>query len=157
MKRVAAAMREAWRELMKNEVDNVPKLPAKIVSIAQTPESDPMGKRVEEYFESGNIPVLPMRSADIVTNFMVTHEWLVNEYIYRKLKRAIMKNDPDIILFRLGDSHYLATIFEVDYEEVLDNLKAYFLKTEQYERLRECERLHVKNQQHRIIREASEM
>lgn len=101
----------------------------------------------KEILES--IPVLPINSKELAQSFMVQNEGLVNEYIFRKIKIAILTRAPDLILFRLGESDFLVTIYEEDYVEQLEKLEAFYLRTEQYEKITVCRKLqtmfHVDN------------
>lgn len=84
---------------------------------------------------------LPMKSPQVLRAFLAKNEDIVNEYAFKCLKMAVIRNLPEVVLFRLGDSDFLAMFEFENYPEQLDRLADYFVKTEQYEKASECKKL----------------
>jgi hypothetical protein len=97
-----------------------------------------------------------MKSPESVALWVSENEKLVNEFFFVSVRKAILHDLPEVILFRLGESKLLAKLERKNYEVLLDKLQNYFLRTEQYEKIPICKQLRDKHYVNRVIDESAQ-
>lgn len=112
---------------------------------------------VDESRSLEDVPVLPLKDPDIVTAFLVQNQKLVSEYFFKCLKKAVVRNLPEVVLFRLGESEMVSTIKSIDYEDQLNKLMDFYSSEDEFERASECRNLIVKHKVNRLIEESNTM
>jgi hypothetical protein len=100
---------------------------------------------------------LPMKSPTILRSFVEGHQKLISKYVLSCLKLAIAQNNPEVVLFRLGESTLIAKITKDDYEPALRTLDSFFLKIEEYESVQQCRDCINKIHVNRVIDESKKM
>jgi hypothetical protein len=99
-----------------------------------------------------NAPILPLRNPVVVTSFLRQNQHLVSDYFLKALKFAILKDLPQIVLFRLGESDMIAVATIDSYEEYLNKLKEFYVSEQEFEKAAICNKLVVRLNINRLIK-----
>jgi hypothetical protein len=104
-----------------------------------------------------DVLTLPMKSPVVLRAFLAHHEDVVNDYALKCLTMAVTKKMPEVVLFCLGESDYLAIIEAADYGDQLMSLYDYYLRQERYDKAGQCNRLWKQYQIDQVIAESAVM
>lgn len=144
MKHLLQAMKESLRDML-------PQI---------SPEGEiplPPREREEDQEKTGEddlIPILRIPSTLALRIFVKGNEDIINTYILKCLNRAIIKNLPEAVLFRVDETGLTSVISYEDYPIQIDMLREYFLKNEEYEKLSLCDKLLIKYNIDKLIKES---
>lgn len=97
-----------------------------------------------------NIPVPVNKVPDV----MEAHIGVIAKYIFVQVRKAILKNKPTARLFYINGSNLVAEVKAADFEANLRDLYKQFIKTEEYEYAKECDRIIKKLLVNKVIDES---
>lgn len=103
------------------------------------------------------IHTLPMKTQAILRSFLVSHKDVVYTYFLKMLRMAVIKQLPEVVLFRLGKSNFFMYVDYNDYGNQLSELRKYFLEVERYEDVTMCDRLLKRYHIERLIGETQQV
>ena len=97
-----------------------------------------------------NIPVPVTQVPDV----MEAHIGIIAKYIFVQVRKAVLKNKATARLFYINGSNLVAEVKAADYEANLRDLYKQFIKTEEYEYAKECDRIIKKLLVNKVIDES---
>jgi hypothetical protein len=101
-------------------------------------------------------PDIPPVSPQAFNEFLSQHPSLMYKYVFKVLKKAIRDDKESVILFNMPHLDTRARIDRKDYPIALERAIEHFLKSEEYERIRECQTLLEQHYVNEIIRSSAE-
>lgn len=101
------------------------------------------------------VPTIPASSDTSLEIFVRRNEGVISEYVFKRMKLAVVEDREEVVLFRIAASDLLCIVERDEYGEQLSKLCDYFLKDEQYEKVAACKKLINIYNVDRVIRESS--
>jgi len=84
---------------------------------------------------------LPNTSVGTLKKFMKEHKDIAFRYVVKEIERNVESDADKIKLFKLGDTHYVASIRKVDYVTALQEALEFFTKLELFEDAENCKNI----------------
>lgn len=78
-----------------------------------------------------------------------------NEYFFKRTQKAVNNDLSEVHLFNVGSAEYQVVLEQTNYPEAIHQLEQYFIKTEQYERVKDCKQLLDKHNINLLIRRST--
>lgn len=100
------------------------------------------------------IPILPTTTHADLMSFIAKEKTVVFRYFYKRLREAVLHNQPEVILFRIADSKMVIFFEKSQYEEVLRAMLDHFMKVEEYEMVPRCRKVLEKFYVNKVIDES---
>lgn len=124
--------------------------------------SKPLIKKVVEVVpnppvenKTPKVPHLILKSEGEMQEFMKNSGFAIQEYFFKRIQKAIQYGLSEVHMFNIGSAGYEVVVVEDDYPEALDKLQKHFIKTEQYERIKDCKQLLDKHNVNLLIRRST--
>jgi hypothetical protein len=151
-------LRQQEPKIAPQPVEQVEEIPMEMEKESQPEVSAVKENREEEYLQIPNFSrQLPMKSPRVLKSFVDSHQSLIYTYILSSLRKAIHENLPEIVLFKLGESHLIAKVRQEEYETTLRMVDEYFLGEEEYEKVSLCRKLLNRLHVNRVIEDSKEV
>lgn len=116
------------------------------------PQRAQSGKQKPEVWVAIDAPKMPVDARQI-PQVLEMYSDLMSRYIFKRVRDAIINNQPVAYLFYSSDSKHIAQVAEADYEANLADLRNHFIKNERYEHVQECDRILRKHLANKLIAE----
>jgi len=151
------AIRAVWNELSQSNPQPSPEaespmpqvLPPAAVAVKLP---NPAQSGVELPPEIAKLPTLPQLPPQVLNEALEEHREKIWKYLYKRVEKAVVEDLDEIYLWRIERTHLVLFLNRAQYEGCLDEMKKFFIKTEEYEYIPFCNELIDKIKVNEVIR-----
>lgn len=107
---------------------------------------------VELPLEIAKLPTLPQVPPNVLNEALDENRDKIWKYLFKKVEKAVVEDLDEIYLWRIENTHLVLFLNSSQYAGCLEEMKKFFLKTEEYEYIPFCNELTDKIKVNEVIR-----
>lgn len=102
--------------------------------------------------EIAKLPTLPQVPPHVLTEALDENRDKMWKYLFKRVEKAIVEDLDEIYLWRIENTHLVLFLNSSQYAGCLEEMKEFFMKTEEYEYIPFCNELTDKIKVNEVIR-----